>query len=253
MKIFHISDLHFGMQQPFIEDHFFKEIETIKPDIILISGDVTQRATSEQFLLFSTFLKKIDGMILVVPGNHDIPLHNFFSRLFSPFKRYNRYVSNNLTSQFENNRVRILGVNSVDPSKIKNGKLSSATLSYIKSYFEPSFNGINILFFHHNFDYLEGLHKPLENYQLFLNYLKDSPIHIVSTGHSHYANITLIEKNNHRSCLILHAGSLLCLRKKDGVNSYYSIETNEHSCKIDWRVFKDWSFQTLSTQEIDFK
>ena len=252
MKIIHISDLHFGMHHEHIIDYFLMDLSAIKPDVILISGDLTQRAKTLQYKMFQSFLIKLQGVVCMVPGNHDIPLHDFFSRIFNPFEKYTSLVTPKLNAEFANTEIRILGVNSVNPFRIKDGKLTSKTLSHIKDYFSSSFNGLNVLFFHHNFDYLEGLHKPLENYQQFLTYLKDSPIDIVCTGHSHYANLTLIEKNNHQSCLILHAGSLLCKRSKDGLNSYYLIETKKNGCTIDWRVFKNKGFETLATQHIDF-
>jgi 3',5'-cyclic AMP phosphodiesterase CpdA len=252
MKIFHISDLHFGMHHKFIIKPFLDDLAAIKPDIILISGDLTQRAMDNQYKEFLSFLEKISIKVCLVPGNHDVPLFNFFTRMFYPFKQYTRYVSANLSAEFENNYVKILGVNSVNPYRIKDGKLSSKTLHYINDYFESSSKGLNILFFHHNFDYLEGLHKPLENYQQFLSYLKESSIDIVCTGHSHYAHISLFEKANQQPCLFLHAGTLLCQRSKDGLNSYYLIETKKKGCKIDWRVFKNNSFNTITAQDIDF-
>lgn len=252
MKIMHISDLHFGMHQKDIIPYFLDDCTTFNPELVIISGDITQRATHSQYQLFTDFLKCIPATVLVVPGNHDISLYNVFSRLSSPFARYKSYVTPDLIAQAKNDSVRILGVNSVNPYRAKNGKLSSSTMEEISNYFHTPFNGLNILFFHHNFDYLEGLHKPLENYTQFLNYLKDSSIDIVCTGHSHYAHISFIEKNNQYPCALLHAGTLLCQRSKDYLNSYYQIEINEKVCTIHLRVFKERFFQTLTTHTIDF-
>lgn len=252
MKIMHISDLHFGMHQEHIIKFFLDDVTVFKPEIILISGDITQRATHSQYQLFADFLTCISAKTLVVPGNHDISLYNFLSRISSPFARYKSYVTPNLIAQTKNDFVRILGVNSVNPYRAKNGKLSASTMDEIRTYFQTPFSGLNILFFHHNFDYLEGLHKPLENYADFLNYLKESSIDVVCTGHSHYAHISFIEKNNQYPCALLHAGTLLCQRSKDHLNSYYQIEINEKRCTIHLRVFKEHFFQTLTTHTIDF-
>lgn len=252
MKIFHISDLHFGMQHGHLMQPFLKDLKESAPEVIIISGDVTHRATKQQYQHLATFLKKIPARILIVPGNHDIPLHDVISRLFFPFDHYKRFISPSLSAEFINNEVRILGVNSVNPYRIKDGKLSSKTLHDIQHYFSPAFEGVNILFFHHNFDYIEGLHKPLENYQRFLSFLKESTVDMVCTGHSHYGDLTLIEKNDEKSCLILHAGTLFCARSKDHLNSYYQIEVSNKKCTIDWRVFNQTSFNTVTTNEIDF-
>ena len=246
MKIVHISDLHFGMHREEIIEPFLDELQLIQPDVVLISGDVTQRAVKEQYFLFNQFVERLPGIVLIVPGNHDVPLYpsQFFIRMYSPFKYYNRYVNTNLEAQFTNDKVRILGVNSVNPYRVKKGRLSTETMNKIKNYFAPPFSGLNILFFHHNFDRLEGAHKPLTNYQELIEYLKTSSINIVCAGHSHYANVNIIAKNNSEHCVFLHAGSLLCARTKDGANSYYLIDYADSSCTITLHRYENKSFST---------
>lgn len=252
MKIAHISDLHFGMHQPVILTAFLQEVALNQPDLILISGDLTQRGRIHQYQELCAFLKQLPAQTLTVPGNHDIPLYNSLARFICPFRNYKRYVNPQTTSIFENSGLRILGVNSVNPFQLKDGNLPHETLDSIKHYFNTQDEKLNLLFFHHNFDYLEGLHKPLKNAQEFLSYLKQSPIHLVCTGHLHYSHLSLITKNNNYPCLALHAGSLLCTRSKDHLNSYYLIETNQQRCAIYWRVFNHQAFSTRSSYFIDF-
>ncbi|RUQ89498.1 metallophosphoesterase [Legionella septentrionalis] len=252
MKILHISDLHFGMHKPDILDFFLKDVDDIKPDIILVSGDCTQRALKEQYQELLAFLRNIKTEILIVPGNHDVPLYDVFERFFSPFKPFNTHVSCQYGTEFKNDKIRILGVNSVNPYRVKNGKISQKTLQKIKYYFKQPFSGLSILFFHHNFDHLYDLHKPLKNYQQLVNYLPESHIDLICTGHLHYANLSLIKKNNNRSALILHAGSLSCARKKDAHNSYFLIETTKNGCRIELRIFDERGFLTLQEYDIDF-
>ncbi|STX27698.1 3',5'-cyclic-nucleotide phosphodiesterase [Legionella beliardensis] len=252
MKIIHISDLHFGMHYPHILTAFLEEISTLKPDAFIISGDLTQRAKTHQYEELKKFLEQLPGTTFIVPGNHDIPLHNPLARLLYPFRNYKHYVTSDMPVTFTNSEIRVLGINSVNPYQIKDGELSHKTLEVITRYFDTQDNKLNILFFHHNFDYLEGLHKPLQNDQEFLKYLKQSTVHIVCTGHLHYAHLGLIEKDNQDSCLVLHAGSLMCMRSKDGLNSYYIIENDGLACRIHWRVFCDKQFLTRSIHTIDF-
>lgn len=253
MKLVHISDLHFGMHRQELIEPFLRHLAQIKPDIVIISGDLTQRATPEQFLLFNDFLQKLPGIILTVPGNHDIPLYpsQFFIRMFDAFRYYKKYVNAKLTVSFANEEVRILGVNSVNPYRIKKGRLSSDTMNLIESFFSKQFTGLNILFFHHNFDRFEGTHKPLENYEQLINYTKTSPINIICAGHSHYANINIIEKNSNGACVFLHAGSLLCTRSKDGLNSYSLVETNKLTCDVKLFAYEDKHFNLQSEQHYE--
>ena len=252
MRIIQISDLHFGMHNPAIIEPFFEDLAVLKPEIIIISGDVTQRAMQEQYQQLQVFLKRLPAPFLIVPGNHDIPLYDPFSRLFHPFKRYKQYISSQLESSFCNEEVNILGVNSVTPYKIKDGTLDHQTLNLIKNHFSSTSSQLNILFFHHNLNYFSGMHHPLNDAQEFINYLKDSPIHVVCTGHLHYATLKLISKNEVGSCALLHAGSLCCQRTKDKMNSFYLIDSNNLKCTIDWRVFNTNSFSSHQMYSLDF-
>lgn len=252
MKIVHISDLHFGAHVEEISNHFIKEMERLNPDVILISGDLSQRAKSNQFMDIVVFIKSLSIPILAVPGNHDIPLWNSFARILYPFKNYNHFISPIIQTEFENNRLNIKGINSVNPYRIKDGRLKDEAFHSMSSFFNKSFDGLNLVFFHHNFDYLEGFHKPLENYEQFLSYLKDSPIHVVCTGHLHYAHANTVIKNDNKPCLILHAGSLMCRRTKDLVNSYYLLEVKKPlRCLIHWMVYKNEDFSPVLSYSID--
>ena len=252
MRIIQISDLHFGFHNPLIIEPFLKDLSQLKPDLILISGDLTQRAKISQFKSLKIFLDCLPVPLLIVPGNHDIPLHNLFLRLLNPFKHYKHYVSPHLDMSFSNKEVNILGVNSVTPLKIKDGKLPKKTIQRIKSHFSKDSGQLNILFFHHNLNYFSGMHHPLNNAEEFINYLKESPIHIVCTGHLHYCTVKVITKNKHGNCIILHAGSLLCRRGKDKLNSFYVIDTQQLTCRIDWRVFVKDVFSSHETYDFNF-
>ncbi|MBA3535515.1 MAG: metallophosphoesterase [Tatlockia sp.] len=250
MRIIQISDLHFGMHNPQIIESFLKDIELLKPDLILISGDITQRAREQQYILIQNFLKRFSQPYLIVPGNHDIPL-NPIHRLYQPFKRYKRYISSDLESHFSNAEVNILGVNSVNRFKIKDGRLSKSTLNRIRNHFSADSEQLNILFFHHNLNYFSGMHHPLNNADEFINYLKESPIHIVCTGHLHYANIKIIDKNQYEQFALLHAGTLFCKRSRDNMNSFYVIDTNKLKCIINRRVFAEGCFNSQQSIEFD--
>lgn len=251
MKIIHISDLHFGMNNSQIMNAFFQDIELIKPELIIISGDLTQRAKKKQFLALLAFLQKLSATVLIVPGNHDIPAYNLFERLFAPFRAFKHYIGNRYQSFFTNSITTILGVNSVNPWAIKDGKLAKKRLIDIKTYFSQEKKAINILFFHHNFAHIKGMHKPLENDEQFLSYLKNSEVNIVCTGHLHYAKVSVLYKNNDKPCLILHAGTLLCTRSKDGLNSYYVIDIKNKKTVVDWRVFTGNQFSLHGKYAID--
>lgn len=253
MRIIHLSDLHFGMHNQVIIDSFCMSLPRLNPDLIIISGDLTQRATNEHYKMLNLFINQLPVPFLAVPGNHDIPLYNLWARLNYPFKNFKNYVSKTLTTCFENNEVKILGVNSVTPYKIKDGTLNKKTINLIQNFFNEDSGQLNILFFHHNLNYFSGMHHPLNNAEELINYLKISPVDIVCTGHLHYSNLKLIPKDQSNLYAILHAGSLSCQRTKDGKNSFYIINTKNKNCTIESWVFYKNSFIQAQKDKINFK
>ncbi|WP_133140845.1 metallophosphoesterase family protein [Legionella genomosp. 1] len=236
MKIIHISDLHFGLHRQEIIHRFLIEAAAIQPEIIIISGDLTHRARSEQFRDLKAFLSRLPGKVLIVPGNHDVPAFDLIQRFLTPFDKYRHFISNAMEVSYENESVRILGLNSVNPYSIKDGKLSLDSLKKIETYFSEAANKLNILFFHHNFQHFEGLHRPLSNTREFIESLKKSAVHLICTGHLHYANVSFLEKNGQESFALLHAGSLSCQRTRDDRNSFYLIEAKAGECTIELRT-----------------
>src|SRR6185369_12841939 len=92
----HLSDLHFGRVDSAILNPLVKTIQALKPDLVAVSGDLTQSARSEQFKEAREFLDALPSPQIVVPGNHDVPLHNVFARFATPFENYRRWISDNL-------------------------------------------------------------------------------------------------------------------------------------------------------------
>ncbi|MBI2786102.1 MAG: metallophosphoesterase, partial [Legionella longbeachae] len=130
--------------------------------------------------------------------------------------------------------------------------LSHKALTRINNHFSSNSSQLNILFFHHNLKYFSGMHHPLNNATEFLDYLTESPIHIVCTGHLHYSNIKLIDKKQGSQCALLHAGSLCCQRTRDKHNSFYFIDTEQLRCSINRRIFVKNAFSSAELYSLDF-
>ena len=91
--IAHLSDIHFGSVDFGLLDPLRAALESVKPDLVVVSGDLTQRAKMEQFHAAKAFLATLPQPQLVVPGNHDVPLWNPLRRFFRPRTRFGRYVT----------------------------------------------------------------------------------------------------------------------------------------------------------------
>jgi len=88
-------------------------INGLSPDLVVVSGDLTQRARRSQFLQAAAFLTSLAPPVLVVPGNHDVPMFNIPARLLSPFDGYRQYIAEDLEPVFEDSELLVVGLNSV--------------------------------------------------------------------------------------------------------------------------------------------
>lgn len=93
LSVLHLSDPHFGTERAAVRDGLLALAAQLQPDAIVITGDLTQRATPAQFAAAADFLRALPPVPrLVIPGNHDIPLWDLVQRLAAPYRRYSAVV-----------------------------------------------------------------------------------------------------------------------------------------------------------------
>ena len=90
-SIVHLSDLHTGRLDSQVLAALAPTIRAVNPHLVVISGDLTQRATRTQFREARGFLDALDAPLLIIPGNHDVPLWNVARRFVTPLARYKEF------------------------------------------------------------------------------------------------------------------------------------------------------------------
>jgi 3',5'-cyclic AMP phosphodiesterase CpdA len=110
--IVHLSDMHFGRVDARLVAPLVRAVHEIAPDLVAISGDLTQRARRSQFEQARAFLDQLPSPRLVVPGNHDVPLYNMAARFLDPYGGYRRYIAQDLEPVFEDAEMIAVGLNS---------------------------------------------------------------------------------------------------------------------------------------------
>lgn len=86
--LFHLSDIHFGLEDRRALDWVVSEIEERRPDAVVITGDLTMRARPREFEDACRWIMALDVPVTVEVGNHDMPYFNPIERFLDPYKRF---------------------------------------------------------------------------------------------------------------------------------------------------------------------
>ena len=126
-----ISDTHFGTEQPHVVEALVALAIQQRPDVVVLSGDITQRARPAQFRAAKAFVERLGAPFLAVPGNHDIALFNLWARLNRPYARYAAVFGAELESVHSSQDLLVLCVNTTRLWRHKNGEVSTAQIDRV--------------------------------------------------------------------------------------------------------------------------
>ncbi len=141
--IAHISDLHFGRIDSAAVEALVGDLHLLRPDLVVISGDLTQRARPEQYKAARALIDRLPIPQIIVPGNHDVPLYDLLRRLRDPFGRFRQFITVDEYPEFENDDVHVVGINTacrIAPRLSgfwKDGKVRARHLEKLKQLFTP--------------------------------------------------------------------------------------------------------------------
>ena len=123
--LLHISDTHFGTEKPPVVQALQALVRERHPDLLVFSGDITQRARPGQFAAARRMCDALGiQQMLALPGNHDIPLYNVMARMTQPYANYLREFGPRLEPMLETDDFLVIGVNTTRPARHKNGEIS---------------------------------------------------------------------------------------------------------------------------------
>lgn len=131
--VLHISDTHFGTEQPRVVEALVALAAQQRPDVVVLSGDITQRARPAQFRAAKAFVDRLGAPVVAVPGNHDIALFDLWARFTRPYARYARAFGADLEPVHASQDLLVVCVNTTRAWRHKHGEVSAAQIDRVAS------------------------------------------------------------------------------------------------------------------------
>jgi 3',5'-cyclic AMP phosphodiesterase CpdA len=258
--IVHLSDLHFGRVDPAIPPALVRAVASAAPDLVAVSGDVTQRARVAEFKTAAHFLERLRAPVLSVPGNHDVPLYNVLLRWLSPLDRYRRYITSDLAPFWEDAEIAALGVNTARALTFKDGRINRSQMETASRRFAHCRKDVTrIVVTHHPFDAPDPVqgavaaHKVIGRAEMAMAGFLLADVDMILSGHLHMSGVGETTKRYSlpgRAALLIRAGTATSTRQRGEVNAFNVVRVSRPEVEIVCMVWQpgEGRFVAASTE-----
>ena len=212
--IIHLSDLHTGRLDPEVERPLVEVIRGAAPDLVVISGDLTQRATAAQFREARAIIDALGPNVFIIPGNHDVPLWNVAARFVTPLARYKRYITTDLAPVFRDEEMIVVGVNTARSFARGEGRINAPQVAEALARLATAPpDAIRIVVTHHPFDLPPGVRETrlVGRARMAMARFATAGADLFLSGHLHLSHISHSAERYRiagHSALIVQAGTV---------------------------------------------
>jgi len=228
--LLHISDLHFGRVPEGMAEALLGAAGEIKPDVVVVSGDLTQRARVVEFEQAKAFLDKLEFPTIVIPGNHDVPLYNPYGRFVQRLARYRKIITDDLAPSYVDDEVAVVGVNTARSLTWKGGRINARQIAQVRAKLCEAGAGLTrVVVTHH----------PSGVARLALRAWSSCGADVLLCGHLHIAAAEILGQT-----VVVNAGTAISTRMRGQENSFNLVKVEgRESVHVEQYAWKGKTFQ----------
>jgi 3',5'-cyclic AMP phosphodiesterase CpdA len=240
----HLSDLHFGRIDTATIEPLVSLVAAIRPDVVVISGDLTQRAKKHEYEAAKAFLARLPKPQIVVPGNHDVPLYRVWERFLSPLGKYERYITGDLEPSYADEEVAVLGVNTARSLTFKGGRINEEQIADIRRRLDPLPEALTkVVVTHHPFDLPDeiGQAELVGRARLAMKAFADCGVDLLLAGHFHTSQAGDTSRRHQLpgyGALAVQAGTATSTRGRGEMNSFNVLRVTSNDIAVERQVWR---------------
>jgi 3',5'-cyclic AMP phosphodiesterase CpdA len=248
MRIAHLSDLHFGRERPEVVEALESTIKTIHPDLVVVSGDLTQRARRSQFAAARGFLNRLEYPWLCVPGNHDVPLFNVWARMVIPLAGYKQWIHHKTDLGFIGQGAAVFGLSTAGKWGWTKGVVTRDQLRHMAEFFADVPAPVaRVLVAHHPLVPIVPLvpfgseenRADLRDVDERIQAFCDAGVDLILSGHMHanQARLVGLERDGRTRTWLVLAGTAVSARERGESNSFNELKVREGTFQLRVHTF----------------
>lgn len=244
-RLVHISDLHFAARNADQPAALARSIESIAPDVVVVTGDLTRNGRRAEFDMAAEFLGRLSAQKLVVPGNHDIPVFDPMQRALSPFSRFAARFGDADFSVRETPDVLVLGMNTAYNFRLgwdwSLGQVSATRLAGVADALRSRKGGrLAVVACHHPLcpNPVDGRRSATAGGPAAFAALAEAGMDILLHGHLHRALVRRHAMGPAEIC----ANTALSDRQRDGASGYNAILIGSGTWQLSTVSWRDGAY-----------
>jgi 3',5'-cyclic AMP phosphodiesterase CpdA len=235
--IAHISDLHFGRINPLLPPALRAALLQAQPDVVVVSGDLTQRARRAEFAQARAFLDTLPFPQVVVPGNHDVPLHDLMRRWLAPLEKYRHYIGSDIEPFYADEEIALQGLSTARSLTWKNGRINRVQVERTCNKLSGTGPDVTrIVVTHHPFALPGEQHdgSSVGRAEMAITAFTKCRVDMILSGHFHIGHASNWARHSAlgHAAILVQAGTATSTRQREEANSWNLIRIDRPDVTI---------------------